>query len=618
MPQPQVANGERRTAGGAHGGQIRRGPAKAKPKTERGVGGGDVAATSPPPTERFDDRDRKFYAVGDAPPSPEYDNSDSSVSGSEDEYAHTTDVVLGEITGEVNLSEYMIELERKFQAELLEAASRVREAGSEGRGETPGQGAGRRNWSAAGYARGGGSGEIGRDGFEPAAGALRLGATPGYDRPQIGGLSDADCARPGDAARRDTVRRDNSDDSDRRCGHDDADDDPDINYAYGEIDYGIETDSGFAADIFGTDGADAAELSPGTGLYEDDSDDELWIGEHAMDVSGRRVNVLAGATGVGRSVDSSGEERKKVNATLGVVSNGFLQSYLGGGSSNSSSDVHDNAYGVHEVISRGGKSAEVAGAIGDGLSAAEFGGGRLRACCVDFDRDAAPAHAAAISLVKSPGRRRPRITSASAAQTREEISRHWELLQRPPSRQRPPPESLNLFQPFTDPSTSGSRPGPGFITGDIPADKIRDGTSEMIRLSGDARVAKAGEVRGVALASRPSTSGGGSCRRAFFGASQLVPRHGARPPSRKALGNFHAAARARVYGASDSCGGDGGSDGCGIGWGTVSGRSDNGGDFEFTVQGRSAAGAVPGYGKGSSRPTGMAASMLPYASTRDT
>ena len=78
-----------------------------------------MAATSPPPTERFDDRDRKFYAVGDAPPSPEYDNSDSSVSGSEDEYAHTTDVVLGEITGEVNLSEYMIELERKFQAELL-------------------------------------------------------------------------------------------------------------------------------------------------------------------------------------------------------------------------------------------------------------------------------------------------------------------------------------------------------------------------------------------------------------------------------------------------------------------------------------------------------------------
>ena len=36
----------------------------------------------------------------------------------------------------------------------------------------------------------------------------------------------------------------------------------------------------------------------------------------------------------------------------------------------------------------------------------------------------------------------------------------------------------------------------------------------------------------------------------------------------------------------------------------------------LTVQGRAASGAVPGYGKGSSRPTGMAASMLPHASTR--
>jgi hypothetical protein len=610
--QPHVANGERRTAGCAHGGQIRRGPAQVKPKTVRGGGGGGVAATSPPQSERFEGHDRTLYADTDAPPSPEYDDSESSVSGSEDEYARTRDVVFGEIKGEVNLSEYMIEVERKFQAELLEAASRAREAGSEGRDETPGQGGGRRNWSAAGHARWGEIGEIVRDGFEPAAAALRLGATPGYDRPQLGGLSDADCARPGDAA-----RHDNNDPGDLGRGRDDADDDPYTSYAYGEIDYGNETDS-FAADIFGTDGADAVELSPGTGLYEDDSDDEPWIGEHGMGASGRRVYVYDWATSVGHSVGSSGDEQKNVNAKLGVGGNGSLQSYLGGGSSNSSSDVHDNTYGVHEAIARGGKSAEGAVAGADGLNAVKRNGGFLRASRVDFDRDATPAHAAAaaISLGKSPRRRRPRATSASTAQTHGEISRHWELLQRPPSRQRPPPESLNLFQPFTDPPASGSRSGPGFITRDIPADKIRDGTREMTRLSDDAHVAEAGEDRASALASRPSTSGGGGRRHAFFGASQLVPRQGARPPSRKASGKYHAADRARGCGISDGVGGSGGIDGCGIGGGTMSGRSSSNGDLMLTVQGRAASGAVPGYGKGSSRPTGMAASMLPHASTR--
>ena len=38
-----------------------------------------------------------------------------------------------------------------------------------------------------------------------------------------------------------------------------------------------------------------------------------------------------------------------------------------------------------------------------------------------------------------------RVSSAGAAHTHGEVSRRWELLQRPPSRQRPPPEALNLF-----------------------------------------------------------------------------------------------------------------------------------------------------------------------------
>lgn len=38
-----------------------------------------------------------------------------------------------------------------------------------------------------------------------------------------------------------------------------------------------------------------------------------------------------------------------------------------------------------------------------------------------------------------------RVSSAGAAHTHGEVSRRLELLQRPPSRQRPPPEALNLF-----------------------------------------------------------------------------------------------------------------------------------------------------------------------------
>ena len=38
-----------------------------------------------------------------------------------------------------------------------------------------------------------------------------------------------------------------------------------------------------------------------------------------------------------------------------------------------------------------------------------------------------------------------RVSSAGAAHTQGEVSRRLELLQRPPSRQRPPPEALDLF-----------------------------------------------------------------------------------------------------------------------------------------------------------------------------
>ena len=39
-----------------------------------------------------------------------------------------------------------------------------------------------------------------------------------------------------------------------------------------------------------------------------------------------------------------------------------------------------------------------------------------------------------------------RANSASAVHTQAEVARHWELLERPPSRQRPPPEALHLFE----------------------------------------------------------------------------------------------------------------------------------------------------------------------------
>ena len=57
----------------------------------------------------------------------------------------------------------------------------------------------------------------------------------------------------------------------------------------------------------------------------------------------------------------------------------------------------------------------------------------------------APSTFSIDALIDAARAKPARVSSAGAAHTHGEVSRRLELLQRPPSRQRPPPEALNLF-----------------------------------------------------------------------------------------------------------------------------------------------------------------------------
>ena len=306
--------------------------------------------------------------------------------------------------------------------------------------ETPGR-AGRRGWSRQGSRGGQGAGP----GAEPAG--------PAAERPQTGGLDDADCAPGG-------LDGDAPMDADGEFAeinadiYDDSDDDS----------WGEETrahaermsDDGDGGGALGTDADGAwkenadAPPAPGSGTNDARGGASGTIGwsEKGAAVGGfEHGEVLGGDEATGPEADAPSRVRRRpvdddfvvMSTPKGlrrVPSARKIRSAQGerphGRSNDDSSDS----------LSRGADGAGVGvgvGAVGAGgaKGGSRFGGGAAR-------RGGGAADAS-LSAAGARRQKPTRASSASGARASIETARRVEMLQRPPSRQRPPPEAVDLF-----------------------------------------------------------------------------------------------------------------------------------------------------------------------------
>jgi hypothetical protein len=306
--------------------------------------------------------------------------------------------------------------------------------------ETPGR-AGRRGWSRQG-SRGGGTG--GGAGAEPAGAAA--------ERPQTGGLDDADCA-PGGLDGDAPLDADGDFAEINADIYDDSDDDS----------WGEETrahaermsDDGNGGGASGTDANGAwkenADAPPAVGSGTTDARGGAsgaigWSEKGAAAGGFEHGEVLGGdeATGPDEADAPSRVRRRPVDDDFVVMSTPKgLRRVPSARKIRSAQDARPRGRSnddSSDLSSRGADGAGVSGVGGVGAGGAKggspFGGGAARR-----------ERAADASLSAAGARRQKptRASSASGARASIETARRVEMLQRPPSRQRPPPEAVDLF-----------------------------------------------------------------------------------------------------------------------------------------------------------------------------
>ena len=431
-----------RQAGGVHRGQIRRGPAgpRGKPpgaSSQTGAPGtslemdGVWVGPSGAQADTPADADGAWTAGGgdDFEYDLEGEDLDLDFEGTalDDDPSNpaqrTHDVIISEIE-DINLEDYMARLEPPtFSEEMAEEIFLgARPAAPAGDGdddddvlafrpkpETPGR-AGRRGWSRQGTR---GPGE-----------------TPGVDRPQTGGLDDADCVPSGVGSGSGSgsgsglgLGPDDAVADDPEFAHinadiyDDSDDDSwgpethQVSLASGgpaDHDTDEETADGREGARGGAEGTAANEAADDDDYYDDDDARAAWRRrerERERERGGDDFVVMSTPKGL-RRVPSARRRAQSANARGARPGVGAGAGRGAAGSAGTRADA---------------TPARVRAAVVADL----YGGGGARG-------DAARAKPA-------------RVSSAGAAHTHGEVSRRLELLQRPPSRQRPPPEALNLF-----------------------------------------------------------------------------------------------------------------------------------------------------------------------------
>jgi hypothetical protein len=297
--------------------------------------------------------------------------------------------------------------------------------------ETPGR-AGRRGWSRQG-SRGGGTGA--GAGAEPAGAAA--------ERPQTGGLDDADCAPGG-------LDGDSPLDADGEFAginadiYDDSDDD-----SWGEETHAAEMMSEDGGGASGTGAEDASGTADASSAPERDANDGA-VGRSETfrafrDASyGFEIGEIGDEKNLPPYADAPSRVRRRpvdddfvvMSTPKGlrrVPSARKIRSAQGarpGGQSigNASREGHgaEQGHGVGGV-----------GGVGGGGPGSPFGGGAARR----EQKGASDENAAAGARRQKP----TRASSASGARASIETARRVEMLQRPPSRQRPPPEAVDLF-----------------------------------------------------------------------------------------------------------------------------------------------------------------------------
>jgi len=394
-----------------HRGQIRRGPAgpRGKPlgaSSQIGasgaslemdgvwVGASGASADAPAGGDDFEydlegedlDLDFEGTALDDDPSNPTQ---------------RTHDVIISEIE-DINLEDYMARLEPPtFSEEMAEeiflgtrpAAPADDDAiAFRPKPETPGR-AGRRGWSRQGTR---GTGE-----------------TPGVGRPQTGGLDDADCVRSGVGSG-----------SGSGLGPDDVAAD-DVEFAHIDADIYDDSDD----DSWGPE---THEVSLASGGPADHDTDE--------DTAERRDGARGGAEGKASNEandEDEDDERRRRRRERERGGDEFV--------------VMSTPKGLRRVPSarRRAQSANARGArpgIGAGFAGTRTGATPARARIRNSQPLApSPADPRGGSRGDAARTKPARVSSAGAAHTQGEVSRRLELLQRPPSRQRPPPEALDLF-----------------------------------------------------------------------------------------------------------------------------------------------------------------------------
>ena len=298
--------------------------------------------------------------------------------------------------------------------------------------ETPGR-AGRRGWSRQG-SRGGGTGA--GAGAEPAGAAA--------ERPQTGGLDDADCAPGG-------LDGDSPLDADGEFAginadiYDDSDDD-----SWGEETHAAEMMSEDGGGASGTGAEDASGTADASSVPGRDANDgavgrsetfrafrDASYGFEIGEIGDEKMSLPyadAPSRVRRRPVDDDFVVMSTPKGLRRVPSARKIRSAQGarpGGQSigNASREGHEAEQG-HGVGSVGG-----VGGLG-GLGSPSGGGAARRE-----QKGASDENAAAGVRRQKP----TRASSASGARASIETARRVEMLQRPPSRQRPPPEAVDLF-----------------------------------------------------------------------------------------------------------------------------------------------------------------------------
>ena len=401
-----------RQAGGVHRGQIRRGPAgpRGKPlgaSSQIGasgaslemdgvwVGASGASADAPTGGDDFEydlegedlDLDIEGTALDDDPSNPTQ---------------RTHDVIISEIE-DINLEDYMARLEPPtFSEEMAEEIFLGTRPATildddaiafPPKPETPGR-AGRRGWSRQGT-RG-------------------IGGTPGVERPQTGGLDDADCVRSGVGSG-----------SGSGLGPDDVAAD-DVEFAHIDADIYDDSDD----DSWGPETHEVSLASGGPADHDTDED----VAERR---DGARFGAEGKASNEAEDEDEDDDARRRRRRERERGGDEFV--------------VMSTPKGLRRVPSarRRAQSANARGArpgIGAGFAGTKTGATPARARMRNSQPLApSPADPRGGSRGDAARAKPARVSSAGAAHTQGEVSRRLELLQRPPSRQRPPPEALDLF-----------------------------------------------------------------------------------------------------------------------------------------------------------------------------